>query len=197
MSMKEEVFLLLLLWQAITVTHELCLDVEKPSRHVEQLTPGSARLSSVSEPKQLWNTNTVTVSFINGNCNQRSEVRRVAAEWTPYSNIDFIFIDHPGGDIRVSFGNTLGDWSRVGMDSKGVPGASMHFSHTDRSTILHEFGRTWEHLNFLTQPLQFLIIFKLRCFGIAPRTSKSIWRNTMERNSTIQILRWIAKLLEA
>jgi hypothetical protein len=78
---------------------------------------------------------------MNGDCNQRSMVRKVASEWTPYSNINFIFIDQPDkGDIRVSF-NADGSWSHLGMHSKRHAGSSMNLEDARRSTILHEFGR--------------------------------------------------------
>lgn len=104
----------------------------------------------------LWNIGTVTVSFVNGDCDQRSKVRTHASEWIPYSNINFVFIDEPyRGDIRVGFYNNLGgSWSLVGMDSKhysfdvntgqqlkGMRGISMNLYSTSRRTILHEFGR--------------------------------------------------------
>ncbi len=163
MSMKENVFLLFL-WQAIVVTHEQCLELERPKSRFSPTSEGT-RLSSVYHTDFLWDTNIVTVSFINGDCSQRSEVRMIASEWTPYSNIDFIFIDQPNkGDIRVSFNEGLGSWSHLGMDSKSISGASMNldWKWKGRSTILHEFGRKWEHLNFLTQLLKFCFIFQIK-----------------------------------
>jgi len=155
MSVKASLFLsLLLLSQAIVLTHELCRDIWVP--HIPERKPGETRLSGVYEKALLWDTNTVTVSFINGNETQRAQVRTVASEWTPHSNIHFNFIDQPyRGDIRVSFYEHLGSMSLVGMDSKhysidtstgnyyeGVYGPSMNLGdHHTRSTILHEFGR--------------------------------------------------------
>jgi hypothetical protein len=135
MATKDSVFLLLVLWQAIALTHEMCIDREKPK-------PEYPQTSSVFVSKEwLWDTNNVAVSFMNGDCNQRSMVRKVASEWTPYSNINFIFIDQPDkGDIRVSF-NADGSWSHLGMHSKRHAGSSMNLEDARRSTILHEFGR--------------------------------------------------------
>ncbi|CAF1929705.1 unnamed protein product [Rotaria magnacalcarata] len=134
MLMKENIFLLLLLWYVIAIAQGIYLDVEKPPHMY-------AKTSSVFHREKLWNTNLVTVSFINGNCDQHSAVRRVASEWTPYSNIDFIFIDQPDkGNIRVSFNDTLGSWSCLGTDSRDVSKASMNFGWIERRTILHEFG---------------------------------------------------------
>jgi hypothetical protein len=167
--MKENVLLLLLLWQAIAVTYELCLDIEKPRSRFPQISSGF-------ELEKLWNTNTVTVSFINGDCKQRSMVRMVASEWTLYSNIDFIFIDQPyKGNIRVGFDDNSGRWSLMGMDSKdnsidintrmsykGLRGRSMNLANVDRSTILHEFGRKWERFNFSTQLSEILFYFQIK-----------------------------------
>ena len=90
----------------------------------------------------LWDTRLIKVSFIGGDCDQRSKVRRVASEWTPFSNIDFIFTDQSNqGDIRVSFNSNDGSWSYLGMDSKGKSGPTMNLGWTSRDTILHEFGR--------------------------------------------------------
>ena len=148
MVVQKHIFLLFLICRAIDLTHQLCRTMVPRYQY--------PRFSGVSDATAVWDTHTVTVSFFNGDCNQRSMVRTVAAEWTPYSNIDFIFIDDPyKADIRVGFYMNLGgSWSVMGKNSKdnsidvntderykGKQGISMNLKSIDRSTILHEFGR--------------------------------------------------------
>ena len=114
------------------------------------------RTSGAYEPNFLWDTRILTLAFFNGDCRERAMVRMVASEWTPYSNIDFVFIDDTSqADIRVGFYKHLKDsWSYIGTESKEFSvdvnngmecrrkgGVSMNFACLDRSTILHEFGR--------------------------------------------------------
>ena len=149
MSVKECIFIHLFLSQA----YGLCPAIRMPRPRTSEYPQTSAVFTS---PTMLWKSNVVTVSFVNGDCNQRSTVRKVAFEWTPFSNINFVFIDEPyEGDIRVGFYESMRkSWSFVGMESKyysydiktnkwihGKDGISMNFYQLYRSTILHEFGR--------------------------------------------------------
>lgn len=101
-------------------------------------------------PDKMWTPGqTLRVFMSGGGSIVRSKVRKVAAEWSKYVNINFQFVDSTPAEIRIDF-IPGGSWSTVGRDALGVPFnfQTMNFGwlkdDTDdaeiRRVVLHEFG---------------------------------------------------------
>lgn len=94
----------------------------------------------------LWETGqSIRISFLGGTTAQQQLVRDVAAEWTRYCNLFFVWLpahDDETAHVRISFDEGDGSWSYVGTDATTIPfpKATMNFGWLDRGTILHEFG---------------------------------------------------------
>lgn len=87
------------------------------------------------------------VTFIEGSESQKDRVRRVASEWSNYSNIRFEFIQRGEAEIKIGF-NPSGNWSYIGRSSKAMD-HSMNLGDLNKPNlpeavkngiILHEFG---------------------------------------------------------
>ncbi|KXN87012.1 hypothetical protein AN958_09358 [Leucoagaricus sp. SymC.cos] len=95
-----------------------------------------SRLDGPTKPLVL------TVSFIGGSVEQRTQVMTYAPDWEEGTGIRFYFQDSPG-QIRVSFRRNLGNVALVGSAANLATdqnNPTMNLSNTDQGTVLHEFG---------------------------------------------------------
>jgi hypothetical protein len=92
--------------------------------------------------KQWVNGSTIKIRLTGGSAGDRSLVEQIAPRWTEHANLHFQFTDDPRADIRVSFDETDGAWSYIGLDNKGIPlhAATLNLGWVDQGVILHEFG---------------------------------------------------------
>ena len=100
--------------------------------------------------KCYWNTDRLTVKFLDGKQSVQNKVIKYANEWSKYANIKFDFVSSGAADIRISFKRS-GSWSHLGpcipshLDQNDP---TMNFgwltpNSTDQEysrVILHEFG---------------------------------------------------------
>lgn len=129
-----------------------CSTIEAPTQD-GAVRPGMEGL--VADKYWVWpNASTLHVHFLDGSPAARAAVAEVAAEWTEFANIDFVFHleDAPPAqvDIAVTFDDPACN-SSMGPGSRSAAawgGASMRLCHIDtmmtsdffRRTVLHEFG---------------------------------------------------------
>ena len=111
-------------------------------------TDGATRAALVKESK--WDTDTISISFMDGTAVQQELVRRFAQEWIDgLANLQFSWQAPPDTDIRISF-KYAGSWSVIGKTARDVPKdqPTMNFGwltpgvsdEAARQVILHEFG---------------------------------------------------------
>jgi hypothetical protein len=96
------------------------------------------------------NATTIRIAFIGGTPEQHEHVKKVAAKWLSYVNLQFEYdVPQDLSDVRIAFIKDNGSWSYVGKDNAGIKKSepTMNFgwlnekpSATERGTILHEFG---------------------------------------------------------
>lgn len=98
-----------------------------------------------------WDKPSLQVRFLDGDQVVQAKVKAIAAEWTKYSGISFVFSESPNADIRISF-RGRGSWSYIGpcWQRLGVPQnqPTMNFDRLTptsseeeyRRFVLHEFG---------------------------------------------------------
>lgn len=116
--------------------------------HIDPTTKPNATI--IDWPR--WkNGQTIKIKFLDGDSNAREKVKKYAAEWTKYANLNFVYVSATEyADIRIGFQlGQPGAWSELGMESTyGTPDhQSMRLgpltSNSEasvRRTVLHEFG---------------------------------------------------------
>lgn len=92
--------------------------------------------------KQWVNESTIKIRLIGGSSADRHLVEKIAPKWTEHANLTFQFTDDPRAEIRVTFDQSDGAWSYVGLDNTNIPlhAATMNLGWVDEAVILHEFG---------------------------------------------------------
>lgn len=82
------------------------------------------------------------VGFIGGTTIQKTLVKTTCVEWSKSANLTFTFPTAGPYDIRVSFDESDGAWSYVGIDNKSIPQseATLNLGWWDNDVIWHEFG---------------------------------------------------------
>jgi hypothetical protein len=98
--------------------------------------------AAVLRAKKWPNGSTLRVRFLGGNSTQQDIVRQFAPQWSQHANLKLDFTNGPGSDIRISFVESDGAWSYIGIDCKGIPlhEATMNLGWQDEGVVLHEFG---------------------------------------------------------
>lgn len=92
---------------------------------------------------RFWKTGrTITIKFLGGTATQQEMVKRAAAQWLEYANVEFDYVGPgQGADVRISFiaGSA---WSYIGRDALLIDPyqATMNLGWLDQAVILHEFG---------------------------------------------------------
>jgi hypothetical protein len=111
-------------------------------------TDGATR--AALEKASKWDTDTISISFMDGTPEQQALVRRFAEGWiNGLANLQFSWENPPNTDIRISF-RYRGSWSVIGTTARNVPKTrpTMNFGwlrpgvsdQEARRVILHEFG---------------------------------------------------------
>jgi len=134
------------------ITSAPCSTVDAPV-HDGAIRPGMEGL--VADKYWVWpNGSKLHVHFLDGSPDARAAVAKIAAEWSEFANIDFVFhlgdSPPPQVDIAITFddaacNSSMGPGSR---DSAAWGGPSMRLCHIDqmmgsdffRRATLHEFG---------------------------------------------------------
>ncbi|WP_167398297.1 M12 family metallopeptidase [Flavobacterium crocinum] len=94
---------------------------------------------------------TIKIKFLDGDVTEQEKVKKIAAEWTKYANLNFEYVTaQEYADIRIGFNvGSYGAWSLLGMKSAygNINAQSMRLGPLTsvneasvRRTILHEFG---------------------------------------------------------
>jgi hypothetical protein len=114
--------------------------------------------------KKLWQPGrTLHVRFLDGDPQVTAKVAAVAQEWLQYANLQFVFDDAPGAEIRISF-KQPGSWSYMGTDALLIPPdqPTMNYGWLTPATgdeeysrvVLHEFGHAIGCIHEHQNPLQ-------------------------------------------
>jgi serralysin len=92
----------------------------------------------------------ITISFLEGAPELRERVKNVALEWTRFANLNFDFVNHSRGNIRIAFEQGDGSWSYLGTMCRNRPKSQPTMNYgwltPDSSedelqrVVLHEFG---------------------------------------------------------
>lgn len=92
--------------------------------------------------KQWINGSNLRVRFIGGTPDQHAIVKQEADWWMEVANIKFTFNDAPDAEIRISFDESDGAWSYIGIDCASIPldQPTMNLGFLDEGTAAHEFG---------------------------------------------------------
>lgn len=101
------------------------------------------RVRAISPIGKAWmNGSTLHVRFIGGTAAQRAKAQEQAGWWTAVANLNLVFDDAPGAEIRISFDPNDGAWSYVGTDCRDIPlnEATMNLGFLDGGTCAHEWG---------------------------------------------------------
>jgi hypothetical protein len=115
-------------------------DLLRPHRRERGPDGGDRAISPIGK---AWpNGSRLTVSFHGGTASEQATARAQAAWWEQACNISFDFGQHTAADIRITFDPSLGAWSYVGTDCKGIPAdqPTMNLGFLDGGTAGHEFG---------------------------------------------------------
>jgi hypothetical protein len=98
--------------------------------------------AAVLRAKKWPNGSTLRVRFLGGNSTQQDIVRQFAPQWSQHANLKLDFTNGSESDIRISFVESDGAWSYIGIDCKGIPlhEATMNLGWQDEGVVLHEFG---------------------------------------------------------
>ena len=105
--------------------------------------PGRPTRAAIRIAKK-WDEGTVLrVRFIGGSSSKRDMVKQFAQQWFDLINLDIVFDDSAGAQIRIAF-EDQGAWSYVGTDCLSIPAdqPTMNLGWVDEGVILHEFGHT-------------------------------------------------------
>lgn len=101
------------------------------------------RVRAISPIGKTWmNGSTLHVRFIGGTAAQRAKAQEQAGWWTAVANLNLVFDNAPGAEIRISFDANDGAWSYVGTDGRDIPlnEATMNLGFLDGGTCAHEWG---------------------------------------------------------
>jgi hypothetical protein len=101
------------------------------------------RVRAISPIGKAWmNGSTLHVRFIGGSAAQRAKAQEQAGWWTAVANLNLVFDNAPGAEIRISFDPNDGAWSYVGTDCRDIPlnEATMNLGFLDGGTCAHEWG---------------------------------------------------------
>lgn len=98
--------------------------------------------AAVLRAKKWPNGSTLRVHFIGGNSTQQDIVRQFAPQWSQHANLKLDFTNASDAEIRISFVDSDGAWSYIGIDCKDIPlhEATMNLGWQDEGVVLHEFG---------------------------------------------------------
>lgn len=103
----------------------------------------NGRTRAISPIGKTWmNGSTLRVRFMGGTAAQQTTVREQAAWWTAVANLTLEFGTAADAEIRVAFNESLGAWSYVGTDARGISLSepTMNLGFMDGGTAGHEFG---------------------------------------------------------
>ncbi len=135
---------------------KICFDRVLPtelSRPRSLMNIGGRDRAIIQFRKKWPNGSTLKVRFLEGNSDQRAQAMEEATRWTAHANLNFLFVDDPDADIRITFDGSDGAWSYVGTDATNIPQhqATMNLGFLDHGTSSHEFGHaiglSHEHQN--------------------------------------------------
>jgi hypothetical protein len=114
---------------------------------------GRTRLAFVTKKKWV-NGSLLRVKFMGGTSGEQDIVKKYAAEWSKYGNINFDFGGSPDAEIRITFNND-GSWSYIGTDCLSIPRntQTMNFGWLDQGVVLHEFGHALGMIHEHQNPL--------------------------------------------
>ncbi len=123
--------------------------------HDRRIKPKFSLVSyAVGFKDKFWpNGSVLKIKFLEGSDHQKSEVLKYCVNWCKFANLKFEVVTSGRSDIRITFDPSLGAWSYVGTDNKGISQqeATMNLGWLDQSVIEHEFGHaiglTHEHQN--------------------------------------------------
>jgi hypothetical protein len=124
---------------------KVCIDRVLPGEEMRrqgtEVIRGAERAIAVAS--KLWmNGTTLHVRFMGGTATQQAKAREQGQWWTQHANLQIVFDDAPGAQIRVAFDSTDGAWSYVGTDCMSIPRdqPTMNLGFFDGGTVAHEFG---------------------------------------------------------
>ncbi len=103
--------------------------------------PGRTR--ALSPIGKTWmNGSTLHARFLGGSAAQRDVAMAQARWWTDLCNLQILFDERPGAEIRISFDAGDGAWSYIGTDCRDIPldQATMNLGFLDGGTAAHEWG---------------------------------------------------------
>jgi hypothetical protein len=103
--------------------------------------PGRTR--AISPIGKTWmNGSTLRVRFMGGSAAQRALVQEQAGWWTAVANLNLVFDNAAGAEIRIAFDGNDGAWSYLGTDCRDIPlnEATMNLGFMDGGTCAHEWG---------------------------------------------------------
>lgn len=85
---------------------------------------------------------TFKVGFMGGTQQEIIFVKETCVEWSQWANLKFTFPLAGPYDIRVSFDESDGAWSYIGIDNKSIPqnDATLNLGWLDKDVVWHEFG---------------------------------------------------------
>jgi hypothetical protein len=123
-----------------------------PLHELDANTVHTARMALISVKK--WpNLKKLRVRFLDGTATQKAKVQAQAKSWEKFANVQIVFGNDPGAEVRVSFKADPGSWSAVGTDclvKKYFPTdePTMNFGWLEDNTpateyrrvVVHEFG---------------------------------------------------------
>lgn len=130
---------------------KVCIDKVLPrnlARH-QEVTVGPPRAGlpntsrAIAVRQRVWpNGATLRVQFLGGTAPQRAKATEQALWWSKVANLKFVFGNDPQAEIRVTFDQTDGAWSYVGLDCAEIPFSqpTMNLGFLDGGTAAHEFG---------------------------------------------------------
>lgn len=101
------------------------------------------RTRAISPIGKTWmNGSTLHVRFMGGSAAQRAIAQEQAGWWTAVANLNLVFDNAPGAEIRIAFDASDGAWSYVGTDCRDIPldQPTMNLGFLDGGTAAHEWG---------------------------------------------------------
>ncbi|MCB0061411.1 MAG: hypothetical protein KDE19_04830 [Caldilineaceae bacterium] len=96
---------------------------------------------------KLWKPGrTLRVHFLDGDAEVQERLKPFAHQWSEYANIQFVFVNDPNAEIRISF-QQAGSWSYIGTDALGIPKGqpTMNFGWLTKATANDEYSRVVTH----------------------------------------------------
>ncbi|XP_065179327.1 uncharacterized protein LOC135809827 [Sycon ciliatum] len=95
---------------------------------------------------------------------KRDRVLPIASEWSQHCSISFVEVtDRSDSEVRVSFKEKEGSYSRVGTDALRIPKdeCTMNLAVIDKSTVLHEFGHVLGLLHEHQSPIKGIVLWNV------------------------------------